>query len=429
MMKDFMDYTKMCQSLFSWLWVKLVVMGVVRSMTYSRCLRIGILQTSNGGKNLGQSNQKISWSLNSNVNVVRSICSIRLKSRGTSSRSLVARARRVNQLLHTSSVSHGECSKVETPCDSGDGLELDSNLAKTWVEDVVADRDENDDGYGVDVLHNVVGNAMQLHGSGLRNEVVQHLRVNDPVDWVEGEDFASNNCTLDLFDEDAVPFQLVLAASNFLLVLGLGGIEVALVHDTDPDDLESLGNDRSLGWLGDILVLANQQGCETEQKEQKGQEVGWPEPNILLKLSSGNRGKRTNVDHEVEYHVDPLDSCCGINNDSFSRLQGLDIRCGVRVLLGNKRRHIRFNATSSKTNDQHCCNKTTQSSTIFNSNGQRCQEKNQVADNVDDGKVENRPILSEILICDNSSEDRSNVAPNRRISTNLNVLLESRRKS
>lgn len=54
-------------------------------------------------------------------------------------------------------------------------------------------RTYDDDGYGVDVLHDVVGDAVEVHLSGLGDEVVEHLAVDAPVDGVEEEDLESSS--------------------------------------------------------------------------------------------------------------------------------------------------------------------------------------------------------------------------------------------
>lgn len=51
----------------------------------------------------------------------------------------------------------------------------------------------DDDGYGVDVLHDVVRDSVEFHLAGLRDEVVEHLAVNAPVDGIEEEDLGLPN--------------------------------------------------------------------------------------------------------------------------------------------------------------------------------------------------------------------------------------------
>ena len=44
-----------------------------------------------------------------------------------------------------------------------------------------------DEGDGVDVVDNVVGDSVELHDGGLRGQVTGHLVVSEPVDGVEQE--------------------------------------------------------------------------------------------------------------------------------------------------------------------------------------------------------------------------------------------------
>ena len=52
------------------------------------------------------------------------------------------------------------------------------------IDQSIDDWDEDDDRQGVDILHDVVRDAVELHCAGLRYEVVQHLLVTHPEDRV-----------------------------------------------------------------------------------------------------------------------------------------------------------------------------------------------------------------------------------------------------
>lgn len=51
----------------------------------------------------------------------------------------------------------------------------------------------------------------------LGDEVIQHLRVHNPVNWVEDEDSASHKCSLDFVDEKVVPWRFIPPAVLFLI--------------------------------------------------------------------------------------------------------------------------------------------------------------------------------------------------------------------
>ena len=131
-------------------------------------------------------------------------------------------------MLDDGSVGHGEGGEEETHGDAGDGFEFDADAAEAWVDEAVADGDEDDDGEGIDVLHDVVGDAVQFHDPGLRDEVVKHLVVDDPVDREEDEDAAGDETALEFIDEEVVPRGGVFAAV-FVPVGGFGGFHVEAV--------------------------------------------------------------------------------------------------------------------------------------------------------------------------------------------------------
>lgn len=84
---------------------------------------------------------------------------------------------------------HSKGAKEETPSDSGDGLKLDADLPECRIEKFVANRDEDDNGDWVDILHNVVRYSMKLHGASLSDEVIQHLLrtllAHETIKWIE----------------------------------------------------------------------------------------------------------------------------------------------------------------------------------------------------------------------------------------------------
>lgn len=146
---------------------------------------------------------------------------------------------------------------------------------------------------------------MELHLTGLRDEVVQHLTVDHPVYREEDEDLAGDKGSPDFLDKDAVPGDVALAAgrAEFFLVFGLGGIEVALVGHNNPDDLEGLGDDAALGRPHLVLGLSGNEDHEPDDEHQERQQISRPEAHVRLELGGGNAGKTANIDHHIEDHV------------------------------------------------------------------------------------------------------------------------------
>ena len=145
-------------------------------------------------------------------------------------------------MLDDGGVDHCCCGEEEAECDAGDGFEWDANLAKARVDDAVHDGDEDDDCQGVDVLHDVVGDAVKLHLAGLRDEVVEHLAVDDPVDGEEDEDSAGDESSLDLENELIVP-GCGVGTAELVSTRGFCGIHVEFVGDANPHCFEGVEYD------------------------------------------------------------------------------------------------------------------------------------------------------------------------------------------
>lgn len=53
--------------------------------------------------------------------------------------------------------------------DAGDGAKGDAKFSETWVDKSIYDRDKDNDCQRVNVLHNIIRYAMQLHRGGCNN--------------------------------------------------------------------------------------------------------------------------------------------------------------------------------------------------------------------------------------------------------------------
>ena len=69
-------------------------------------------------------------------------------------------------MLHNGCVCHGECTKDEAPCNTSNRSERYPNLAQAGIEEAVEYGNEKDDSKRVNILHNVIGDAMELHRTG-----------------------------------------------------------------------------------------------------------------------------------------------------------------------------------------------------------------------------------------------------------------------
>jgi hypothetical protein len=90
----------------------------------------------------------------------------------------------IDIVLNDRGRDHGKRGDAETPCDPLDWREVDSRLAESGIDEEVHDWNEDDQCQGIQVVDQVVWHAVQLHGGGLRCEVVRHLIVGNCDDTV-----------------------------------------------------------------------------------------------------------------------------------------------------------------------------------------------------------------------------------------------------
>ena len=119
-----------------------------------RSLREAVLQRRDRGKNLGESNEHIRPGLRPDIDV-------RL---GRAARRLIAaRGFLVDIDLDRAGPDHGEEAEEETRCDTLDGREADTLLPEPGVEKKIAEWDENDQSEGIEIVDDIVRDAVQLH--------------------------------------------------------------------------------------------------------------------------------------------------------------------------------------------------------------------------------------------------------------------------
>jgi hypothetical protein len=259
-------------------------------------LGVGILETGDGGEDLRETDEHVGSGLRGNVDVVSLVDTVDLV--GLAERLAEAGSGLVDVVLDDGGVHHGEGSDPETSNDTVDGRERNLGLAERRHEPLVNDGQENDDGNGIEVLHQIVGNTVAAHLTGLGDEVVGEVVVDDPVDGVETEDLASNESTLDLVDEVVVPLGNSIV-SNSRLVCGLRSVHLA-VFDHDPDDAESVGDDGALGRADNVNLATENEDQETDEEDAQTHEVGSPEVDVALQVGGCEQGERSGVDAPVE---------------------------------------------------------------------------------------------------------------------------------
>ena len=270
----------------------------------------------------------------------------------TRGRHVVVRGADVDFVLDDSREGHGERGEDEPPGDTRDGVHGEPSLAEEGVDDLVENGDEDDDDDGVDVLHFVVGHAVELHRSGLRDEVGVELVVDDPVDGIEGEDLAGHEGTAELVDEGFAPGGLVFLAVGGL-VGGASGFEGAAIGHGDPEGFEGVGEDGARWGARDVELLPEEEDGETAHEGDETHEVDGPKALIFLHEYGGDETQGADIDTPVEDHVDALEGDTGVLDNALARRQSLDLHLGLGHLLSDQRGDVGFDASRAESNDGH----------------------------------------------------------------------------
>lgn len=113
---------------------------------------------------------------------------------------ITTRAQNVNIMLHHGRSDHRGGSKEKANCHSLNRCQWKPDLAEAGIDQVVQDRNHNDDGDGIEVLDNIVWHAVQLQYSGLRGQIAGHLVVGEEKEGEEEENFAGFETTTDFID-------------------------------------------------------------------------------------------------------------------------------------------------------------------------------------------------------------------------------------
>ena len=368
-------------------------------------LGVGVLQTGDRGENLGHTDEDVGGGLDGNVHVVTLGGTVDLG--GSAERAAVTGTSGVDQVLHDGGVHHGQGGDDETQSDTGDGAEGNLQAAHQRVDDGLEQGDEHDNGDGIEVLHEIVGDAVALHLTSLSDEVAGELAVDNPVDGVESEDAAGDKGTLELINEVVVPGQSGLGVAVLALPAGLGGIHVA-VDNHHTESLEGVGDNGSLRGTHNVVLAAEAENQGSDGEHAETQQVAGPETNVLLHVGSGQEGQRTNVDTSVEDHVDTLDGQGRVNDDALALLGGGQSHLLALVLIGNQGSNVTLDTTSSKTNDQDRNDETTQTGTVFQGGRDGSADQNQETDEVNNTEQNDSLVLSEVLISNDSTNDRGN---------------------
>jgi hypothetical protein len=114
----------------------------------------------------------------------------------------------------------------------------------------------------------------------------------------------------------------------------------------------------------------------------------------------------------VEDHVDPLNSDGGINDDTLASLVIMaNNHSSALVLVGNQRRNVRLDATSSETDNNDSNDETSETRAMVESSRDSCTGEDQETGHVDETEDDNGVVLSEVLVGNNGTKNGGKVAP------------------
>lgn len=130
-------------------------------------LGVGILELGDRGKNFRHTDEDVRKGLHPHGDVG---CAV---SAGINSLVRVISTWRhlVDISLGDGGCYHGEGSENETTSDLLDGAEVEAGLTNSWVDDMVHDGNQDDDGNWVQVVENIVWHATEDHVIGLRCKI------------------------------------------------------------------------------------------------------------------------------------------------------------------------------------------------------------------------------------------------------------------
>lgn len=256
----------------------------------------------------------------------------------------------VNVVLHDSSGNHGHGSHEETGRHTLDGGESNTDLAQGRVQHVVDDGDHDNDGNGVQVLQNIVGNTVSGHGGGLSGQVAGHLVVGKEEDGQEEEDLAGHETTANFVDPGVIVGHPGGALEDGD-VGGLGSVPVGLPEGalllSKAEHAEELGEDRAGGGRQLVLLLLGPEDEGGDEEEGSRDEEGLPETVEVLNPDHADLAREgADVDTEVEVQEDSGVGHGRVDNDALT-LALLDAHAGVFVLLSQERRDVGLEETSA----------------------------------------------------------------------------------
>lgn len=396
------------------------------------CLGESILEGCDGGKDFGCGDEDVDTSDSPDVDggLVIGVGWVLVEARGfvtviISMKSWFTEKENVHVVLENGSPDHGEGAENETSSDLLDGSETNATLAKSWVDERVHDGHNDDNGNGIQVGENVIGNTVKSHGGAHLRQVGVHLTVSQPEDGDPEEHTAGGKTTTDLIDPGivkVVPRRLVGTESGRLdsvphasivpVLVSADRVEAESTTKSLEQQLEGRAHDVTRRGLENVELLAEPQNRQADDEHDSGDQISQVETDITLSVDHAKlASESTNVDEEVEVVVDAGDGDSRVNNDTLAVLL-LNAHALFRDLLGNQGRNVGLERSRTKTHDENTDNECTQSAIrLVKNRGNRRDRENDVTDFSDNNRVDNGLEATEISISNPSTEKRTAVDP------------------
>ena len=256
------------------------------------CLGEGVLEGGDGCQDFGETDESVWNNLDPDGDRSLLVAFVGL---------VTAWGHLVDVVLSDGGGDHGQGGEEESRGDTLDWGEQDTHLAKCWVEDEIHEWDKEDDSQWVQVGDNVVWCTAQLHRGSLRSQVVRHLAIRQPVNWVPHEDLTGRDTTTDLIDPSIVkghPLWLVGAEAGRLSLVpeiwSLGvfveadWVDRRLSLESQAEELDGLSENGS-SWRAQVKSLFG----NSKNWDAGGEDDGWqherePETHVLLGENHGD---------------------------------------------------------------------------------------------------------------------------------------------
>ena len=162
-----------------------------------------------------------------------------------------------------------------------------------------------------------------------------------------------------------------------------------------------------------VIILATVQNCRAEGEDEGREQEGEPEPDVALGVGHANLAdKRTDIDEEVEPIVNPSRGDRRVDNHALAFLGRYYSHLFVWELLGNERRNVGLETTSSKTHDdqpdQECGERAL---AIRDDSGRGGRNEDQMANESNTNRDDNCVKSSQERVGNPSSEKRKKKRP------------------